>query len=163
MAKKKRHEIPFDKHIERQQELYHALCEKYGLDKPLRHPGIGYDFAEIERQIDVLLNISREPGGGVDGSELRRFVSYCASLFLGCYMAGKTPPSPKLVLLIGQQLKVADFSYSKAKKPISLLKAQEFVGKHPDALQIDVAREVGVSRGTVSKWVKAGKLHLGWS
>lgn len=158
MAKKRRIDTDFWDHIEHQDRLYRQYRKKFGLDGQIEHGPLLYDFSEIERQTRVLLE--RERGPVWEGKMPEDFVNYCAVRFLSCYVtAGERVPSVVL-LLVAEQLKVSEFGYRWAKKPTAFLKAERFVQEHPETTQAEVAREVGVTRGTVSKWVKAGKLVI---
>ncbi len=139
--------------ITAQQEGDRPILRAHGLDKPLRRrlPGearTGFDWREIDRQIDYLIEHHKEAGlsGGVDS---RR-----AGQLLGSFAAGKRPPPSSLALLIGRLLKVETIPIKYAKKPATLLDAVEYLRTNPEASKGEIAKAVGVHKSTVGRWFK---------
>ena len=138
-------------HITAQQEGDRPILRAHGLDKPLRRrlPGearTGFDWREIDRQIDYLIEHHKDLPRSV---AVRR-----AGQLLGSFAAGKRPPTPGLVLLMGRLLKVESTPIKYAKKPTALIAAVVFLRTKPDASNGEVARAVDVDKATVGRWRK---------
>ncbi len=139
--------------LARLDEADRPYLEKHGLAKPLWHDKLrtqsdraGYNWWEIERQIDYLLaHLDQFPPTVVN----RR-----AALLLSCYGVARKPIPPNMPFLIGQLLDVSAVEIKYAKKPHSLLHARDYVKEHPDASNGAIARAVGVDKSTVGRWRK---------
>ena len=137
--------------ITAQQEGDREILRAHGLDKPLRRrlPGearTGFDWREIDRQIDYLIEHHKDLPRSV---AVRRAVQR-----LGSFAAGKRPPPSSLALLIGRLLKVEAIPIKYMKKPATLLDAVEYLRTNPEASKGEIAREVGGHKSTVGRWSK---------
>lgn len=144
--------------IEAQQEGDKPSLAQHGLDRPYRGPGIRHGrwsnhaviWDEIERQTKYLIDHWRELRPSVAA---RR-----AGLILGLYMSEKEPPSPGIVFLVGQIMGASLTPLKYAKKPQAIMLAAEYIRRHPEASNAEVALHVGVAKPTVGRWRKDGHL-----
>lgn len=142
---------PWD-HFARQVEKAEAVCHEFGLRDPAFGP-LQYDWGEIERQAATLLERKR-------GSYRTRardvmpesFVSYWCARLLACYVVARQPVPSVVLRLIADQLGVPGYAQAGKRAPLKQEHARELVENHPTMSNAEIARRVGVSPATMTRW-----------